>query len=265
MPRALPKDLLRNLARRRRLAICLNYDGTIAPITANPEEALPSAEIRDLIVRLAQSPRRIRMAIASGRRANEVRALVAYDGPIAIIGVHGLEAVDWNGCRRFTSPVAHCANALDKARLWLGTIAGSRRGFFVEDKGIGCALHYRSASWDEAASVTAQLRMLIEREAPELEMLQGHLVIEIVPRVAPDKGFAFLSLIERDPGIRFTPVYFSDDPQDEGAFYKLRRYGVTVLVGEERQSCAEYRLASREEIVEVLAGVAAEVTRPSAR
>ncbi|SRR5579885_674216 len=262
MPRALPKEFLRNLARRRRLAICLNYDGTIAPITANPEEALPSAEIRDLIIRLAESPRSVLMAIASGRRASEVRALLAYDGPLAIIGVHGLEVVDWDGRRRFTSPIAHCANALDKARLWLGTIAGSRRGFFVEDKEICCALHYRRASWDEAASVGARLRMLIEREAPELEIIQGHMVIEIVPRVAPDKGFAFLSLIERTPGIRCTPVYFSDDPQDESAFYKLRRCGITVLVGEERQSCAEYRVDSREAVVEALAGVSTELASP---
>ncbi len=256
MPRLLPNDLLCKLSHKRKVAICLNYDGTIAPITANPEEALPTAEIRDLIVRIARSPDGILMAVASGRRAQEVRSLLGFEGPLAIIGVHGLEVVDWEGRRRFTSPITHCQSALDRARVWLSTIAGSRRGFFVEDKEIACALHYRRASWTEAASVISRLRMLVDREAPELELVHGELVVELLPRVAPDKGFALLSLLERNAGIRCTPVYFSDDRGDESAFYKLRRHGITVLVGEERQSCAEYRVESREEVVQILASVA---------
>ena len=256
MPRLLPEDLLCKLLCKRRLAICLDYDGTIAPITPNPEEALPTAEIRDLIVTLAQFPSRTLIAIASGRRTEEVRALCGIDEPVAFIGMHGLEVVDWEGRRRLTSPTVHCQAALDKARVWLKTIAGSRSGFYVEDKGLTFALHYRRANIPEALATIARLRALVSRETPELEILQGEQAVELVPRVAPDKGFSFLSLLERTPGPRCTPVFFSDDRSDEGAFYKLRRHGVTVLVGPERQSCAEYRIETREEMAGVLAAVA---------
>jgi trehalose 6-phosphate phosphatase len=254
MPRLLPKDHLSKLLCKKRLALCLDYDGTIAPITSNPEEALPTAEIRDLIVALTRRPERVLMAIASGRRAKEVKALLAVEGPLAVVGMHGLEVIDWEGERRITSPTVHCRPALDKARIWLNTIAGSRQGFFVEDKGLAFALHYRRANWNEAAVTIDRLRMLVNNEAPELEMIQGDLVVELVPRVAPDKGFAFLSLAEANG--RCMPVYFSDDPGDEGAFYKLRRYGITVLVGPERQSCAEYRVEDREGLTRVLSTVA---------
>src|SRR5215472_15674860 len=79
MPRLLPPDLLCDLVDRRRVAICLDYDGTIAPISPNPEEALPSLETRDLIVALAEFPARVLMAVASGRRTDHVKALLAID------------------------------------------------------------------------------------------------------------------------------------------------------------------------------------------
>ena len=256
MPRQLPDDLLCKLLRKRRTAICLDYDGTIAPITPNPEEALPTAEMRDLIITLARRPSRVLVAIASGRRTEEVRALCGIDDAVAFIGMHGLEVVDWDGRRRLTSPTVHCQAALEKARMWLKTIAGARAGFFVEDKGLAFALHYRRANRVEAAATIERLRMLVNREAPELEMLRGEQAIELVPRVAPDKGFSFLALIEKASGPRCTPVFFSDDRSDEGAFYKVRRYGITVMVGAERQSCAEYRIETREEMVGVLMAVA---------
>jgi trehalose-6-phosphatase len=52
MPRVFHKTLLCELMRKRRLALCLDYDGTIAPIASSPE-ALPPPEIRDLILGVA--------------------------------------------------------------------------------------------------------------------------------------------------------------------------------------------------------------------
>jgi trehalose 6-phosphate phosphatase len=254
MPRLLPHDLLRRLAQRRRIAICLDYDGTIAPITPNPEEALPTAEIRDLISALAHDPERVRVAVASGRTAGEVKALLGIEAPLAFIGLHGLEVVDWDGRRRLTSPVEHCRAALDKARVWLNTVAGSRHGFFVEDKGLAVALHYRRANRFDAQAVVERLRRLVAGEAGELLIVDGDMVVEMLPRVAPDKGFAFLSLIERERGV--VPVFFSDDHSDEGAFYKLRREGITVLVGPERMSCAEFRIESADRLAQELSHLA---------
>ena len=41
-PANLPPDLLRELASRERLFLCLDYDGTLSQITARPNEARPA-------------------------------------------------------------------------------------------------------------------------------------------------------------------------------------------------------------------------------
>ena len=82
-------------------------------------------------------------------------------------------------------------------------------------------------------------------------MFDGDYVTELVPRVAPDKGFVLLSLLRRNRESQWLPTYFSDDRNDESAFYQVRRHGITVLVGPERPSCAEYRI-ERDELGDVL-------------
>jgi trehalose-phosphatase len=116
MSRVFPKNLLCELTRKRRLARCLDYDGTIAPIASSPEEALPPPEIRDLMLALSQHPERLSLTVASGRRVIEVHALLALERPLAIIGTHGLEVLDWDGRLCLTSPIAHCLPAIDKTR-----------------------------------------------------------------------------------------------------------------------------------------------------
>jgi len=256
MPRSLPKNLLCELISKRQLALCLDYDGTIAPITSSPEEAVPPPEIRDVMIALTEHPDRLLLVVASGRRLEEVQLLLAIERPVAIIGTHGLELMDWNGRRRLTAPVAHCLDALDKARVWLNATLNLRRGFFIEDKRLVLALHYRGADRADAAAVVARLKRLVNQEMSELQVVDGDRVSEFVPRVAPDKGFALLSLLERNGSPRWLPAYFSNDVSDEGAFYKLRPHGVTALVGPERRSCTEYRLESRADLTELLARLA---------
>jgi trehalose-phosphatase len=251
MPRVLHKNLLCELMMKRRLALCLDYDGTIAPIVSSPEEALPPPEIRELMGTLVQHPEHLSLVVASGRRVKEVQSLLALEGPSAIIGTHGLEVMDWVGQLRLTSPIAHCLPAMDKMRDWLNSAVSSKSGFFVEDKMLAVAFHYRNGNHTEAANIVEHLKRFVRKEAAELKVLHGEHVIELVPRVAPDKGFALLSLLHNNDESHCLPAYFSDDLSDEGAFYKVRQYGITVLVGPERPSYAEFRI-ERSQLLDVL-------------
>jgi alpha,alpha-trehalase len=229
----------------------------LAPLTRSPQDALPTKELRNLLTALGTYPDRLLIAVASGRTLDDVSSLLAIDDGIAVIGTHGLEVLDWTGRRLLTASVVHCMPALERVRAWLNEFASCQDGFFIEDKRFAIALHYREASNASALIAIEGLQKFLRQQASELEILHGEAVAELIPRVASDKGFALLSLLRaKGEWRRYMPIYFSDDAGDEGAFFKVRRHGVTILVGPERASCAEFRVENRDHLTEVLIGVA---------
>lgn len=74
-------------------AVFLDYDGTLTPIVADPEEAHLSAETREVIGELA---RHVPVAVISGRVLGDVRARVELDR-IYYAGSHGFEISFPNG------------------------------------------------------------------------------------------------------------------------------------------------------------------------
>ena len=89
--RALPSALERldEIAGRRdrRLAVFLDYDGTLTPIVPRPEDAVLAPEVRETVAKLA---RLCTVAIISGRDLADVRKLVGVDG-IVYAGSHGFD------------------------------------------------------------------------------------------------------------------------------------------------------------------------------
>ena len=82
-------DEIRTLLSGRRVAVFLDYDGTLTPIVERPEDALLPAETRAAIERLAAlAP----VAIVSGRDLADVRRLIGIEG-ITYAGSHGFDVV----------------------------------------------------------------------------------------------------------------------------------------------------------------------------
>jgi alpha,alpha-trehalase len=71
----------------RRPAMFLDYDGTLTPIVSQPEDAILSDEMRDVLRELAGL---CTVAIVSGRDRADVEPLVALDGLI-FAGSHGFD------------------------------------------------------------------------------------------------------------------------------------------------------------------------------
>ena len=249
-----PQDLLRAAAGRR-LALFLDYDGTLTPIVERPEDAVLDGESRAMLRRLAG---RHAVAIVSGRDLEDVRARVGLD-EIEFAGCHGFEIAGPGG------NLVHAAAAAAAPQLGAAAdmVAHDTRGIAgvqLERKRYTLAVHYRRAP--AAAHAVHEAVLRAQARHPALRVTEGKKVYELQPDVDWDKGRAVLWLIESLGLQDALPVYIGDDVTDEDAFRALAGRGVGIAVQEApRPTAAAYSLSGPAEVRTLLAALA-EVPRP---
>ncbi|WP_216326822.1 trehalose-phosphatase [Deinococcus aestuarii] len=228
----LPPALL-PLGERPLLILC-DYDGTLAPIVARPEEAWPEPGAREALARLLAHPQH-RVAVLTGRRAAQVQAFLDLPD-LLVVGLHGME---WPG--EETAPPD--TGALRRITAQLPDLPGLR----LEDKGWTLAVHYREVPEPLQREVEARLSEL--PLPPGWELMAGKKVREFRPG-GFGKGRAVRRLARRSPP--HLPVFLGDDVTDEEAFEVLREEGgVTVKVGD-GPTLAEHRVEGPDQVVALL-------------
>ena len=244
---------------RNRLALLLDFDGTLAPIVPVPEEASLPAPIRDTLKRLAEAPEML-VAVVSGRALDDIRGRVAIDG-IVYAGNHGLEIAgpQWT----WTHPQAEESRpVVAEACARLGERLGAIPGVIIEDKRLTASVHYRLTPHPYIETVRMAVYEETDRSAGALVVRQGKKVFELHPYVAWDKGRAVQWILGRALGDRWPEeasiIYIGDDRTDEDAFLALPDPAVTVKVGASPVSTAA-RYAARDvhEVGEFLQQLAA--------
>lgn len=207
-----------------RALVALDFDGTLAPIVADPARARAHPGVPPALRRLA--PRLAAVAIITGRPARTAVALGDLEAVpgLLVFGQYGRER--WERGRLHTTPpppgVAEAREALPR----LLADAGAPPGTSVEDKGQALAVHTRRAA-DPAGTLEllrAPLTELADRCGLRVE--PGRLVIELRPPGA-DKGAALRDLTARR-GAKAV-LYAGDDLGDMPAFEtvtELRRGGI---------------------------------------
>lgn len=206
------------LADPRRTLVALDFDGTLAPIVENPDDARAHPEAVPALARLA--PKVAAVAVVTGRPA----AVAVRNGGFA--GVPGLErltVLGHYGAERWdartgtvSAPAPH--PGVDAARTELPGVleaAGDRQGIWVEEKGRAVAVHTRRADDPQAAfdALRAPLTELAARHGLIVE--PGRMVLELRPP-GMDKGAALLRYV-RETGAA-TVLYAGDDLGDLPAF-----------------------------------------------
>jgi len=239
---------------RSRVALLLDFDGTLAPIVPVPEEASLPAPIRDTLNRLAKAPEML-VAVVSGRALDDIRGRAAIDG-IVYAGNHGLEIAGprWT----WTHPQAEEARPLvAEACARLGERLGAIPGVTIEDKQFTASVHYRLTPHPYVETVRMAVYEEADRSGGTLVVRQGKKVFELQPYVAWDKGRAVRWILERAIGGGWAEeagiIYIGDDRTDEDAFAALPDSAVTVKVGANPASTAA-RYAARDvhEVAEFL-------------
>jgi len=236
----------------RRLAVFLDYDGTLTPIVERPEDAVLARETRAVLRSLA---RRCPLAVVSGRDLPDVRGRVGVPA-LHYAGSHGFD-IEGPGVRHQHPRAQAAAAALHAAAEEIAGDTTGIAGVQLEPKRFALAVHYRRAREADLPAVRAAVERARERH-PELRVSGGKKVLELQPDIVWDKGRAVLWLLRalHLDGRDVLPLYIGDDLTDEDAFRALAGRGIGIAVQEERRpSAARFVLRDPGEVRAFLAGL----------
>jgi alpha,alpha-trehalase len=231
-----------------RVAVFLDYDGTLTPIVSKPEDAWLSDPMRQALQELAGGAS---VAILSGRDLDDVRRRVNIDS-IVYAGSHGFDIAGTRGLHRqvATEFLPNLDMAEKELRKALDGIPGAR----VERKRFSVAVHYRNVEENELPKLQQAVDAVAARYR-ELRRINGKKVYELLPAIDWDKGKAVIWLLETMGFERgdIQPIYMGDDRTDEDAFRALERHGIGILITEQSQStAARYSLKNPAEVCKFL-------------
>jgi len=238
------------LAERGARVLMLDYDGTLAPFRIRPEEAVPyQGVVEALSALLRQDDTRI--VIVSGRRAQDVAALLPPACRPEIRGAHGWERLVPGRAVEAEEPPAEVRLALSEAGL---RAADFRQiGARIEWKPASIALHWRGLPTPTVERLREQSEATWRPLAATgaVEWLQFDGGVELRARGA-NKQQAVKAVLS-ETGARVPIAYLGDDITDEDAFRTVKARGLAVLVRPEfRETAADVWIRPPHELLEFL-------------
>jgi trehalose 6-phosphate phosphatase len=258
---------LRRLFETRPAGLLTDVDGTISRITQRTHDASVSAKIRNALTRLTSELDVV--AVVTGRAVERAQRMVGV-AEASYFGNHGLEwlqdgVVVADPAAEAARPHLDAALAAIRARVAVADL-------HVEDKRVSVAVHYRIATDPPQVELVLHEILAPFVEGQQLRLIQGGLVVNLLPALNIDKGEAARRLVAKH-GLR-SVAFFGDDVTDLDAFralHALRAEGhvQTLVIGVGNPESppavrdeADIVLEGVEEVERVLAALA---TRPPVR
>ncbi len=221
------------LARERTLC-AFDFDGTLAPIAEHPGQARMRKRTRDLLRRLASLYPCI---VISGRSRRDVLNKLNGAHVARVLGNHGAES------SKSPEPRQDVKGWKAALRLELGSLPGT----WIEEKEFSLAIHYRQSP----RPAEARRRVFAAaRKLKNVRVFGGNQVVNVMARLAPNKGDALAA--ERERLKCDWVIYLGDDENDEEAF-AVGGNVVAVRIGRKQRTHARYYLRTQTEIDGLLA------------
>jgi trehalose 6-phosphate phosphatase len=207
---ALPPALAPLVADPTGAGLFTDFDGTLAPIVDEPEQAVPLAGTVEVLGTLAT--RLGRVGVISGRPVTFLDTWFT-GSTVALSGLYGLQSVV-DGERRDDERAGAWSQVVDD--VVAAAAASGPPGMKVEHKGLSVTLHYR-----EHPDAADPVRAWAERQAARsgLEVRRARMSIELHPPLGLDKGRVLTDLAGSLHGVCF----LGDDVGDLPAFAALDR------------------------------------------
>jgi trehalose 6-phosphate phosphatase len=196
-----------------RTAILLDFDGSLSEIVERPELASAVGGAPEILAELAA--RYGMVALISGRPTEDLRRLLGVPS-VRLAGHYG-RLVD-------QAPLSA------EARERVAAAARGLDGVWLDDKGESVAVHYRLATDPGEARESLMGPLAAIARDQGLELIEGKMVLELVPGGAPRKGAAVIRLAGEIDAV--AAMFAGDDLADVEAFEALDRLaadGVAVV------------------------------------
>jgi trehalose-phosphatase len=230
--------------------LLLDYDGTLAPFTAERDRAKPYPGVIESLGQICQTTG-TRTIFITGRSARDLDCILRHYGlNCEIWGGHGRERLQPDGrCVTFEieQPTTEVLQQAEMLLLMEGL------GGLVEVKPFSLAVHWRGVDLgvQRDARIAALRTFAFLRTKANCRLLEFDGGIELLVG-RRDKGDAVRAILKELPPK--TPVaYLGDDLTDEDAFLALGDAGLTVLVRPEfRPTAAELWIKPPQELIAFL-------------
>ncbi|MGJ3507107.1 trehalose-phosphatase [Enemella sp. A6] len=227
--------------------VAVDFDGTLAPIVPDPEQAVVDPTARAALARMGRLVGTV--AVITGRPTRTAVRLGGFEGvegleDLIVLGQYGVERWDAATGEYLDPPIPR--EVIEAKDAMAELIADE--GVMLEDKGRAIALHFRNA--ERPQDTMDRYRDAVRRIAEQrgLTVEPGRLVFE-VRATGMDKGQALRALVaEREAR---AVIFCGDDLGDVAAFAAVDELaaegvpGVKVAVVSQEQQA----LAARADVV----------------
>lgn len=253
------ESIVRALSENKRVALFLDYDGTLREIERDPHSAGPTPAVEAVLGKLQDRPD-VDVTLISGRQQEDLETWFgAY--PFNLIAEHGASVrrhgqQEWEQLDRTVS-YAWKAELLPILHLYEEATPGS----FVEEKRTSLVWHYRKAdpqfgAW-KARELAEELVALTANEP--IQVRRGKKIVE-VSAADVNKATAVARLLEQDEGYEIA-LCAGDDQTDESMFRLSLPRMLSIKVGD-GPTQARFRIPDPAAFRQFLEEVLASTRRP---
>lgn len=184
---------LEKIVRTKRVAIFLDYDGTLTPIIDIPSEAKISNEVRNAVEMVSH---KFPTAIITGRSITTVTGFVKLDS-VYYAGSHGFDIRSPGGKEVILQIGQQFLPLLKEAYKSFQSNIGKIPGSLIEDNQYSVSVHYRLVDKKHWANMEATVDAYIAKSGGKLKKGHGKMVIEVRANCEWDKGKAVRALLNQ--------------------------------------------------------------------
>lgn len=234
------KRVLREFTSKARCLIALDFDGTLAPITNNPSEAVMKKRV---FAALGELSNVADILILTGRSVDDARRRVPQNVKY-LRGNHGLEGSE-------TVSRESIVRAYQTTQDWLsqlGLLLSHDPEFSLEDKKYSLSVHFRQAEDEKQARL--KLQGVLARLVPQPTLIDGKCVMNVMPPGLPNKKTALIEMLNE--GNYSHAIFVGDDLTDNYVFECNDPRVLSIKIGRSRLLAAPWFLRSQSAIEDFL-------------
>ena len=240
------EKIIRRFRESRNKIFLLDYDGTLAAYHTNPERAVPSYELYNVLNQFIQN--QIDIVIISGR---DRAFLDRHFGhlPIQLVAEHGVWIKKSNSKWKMSQNLQK--DWMESIRPIIENFVDRTPGSFLEEKEYSLVWHYRKVAPGlrdiRSNELSNVLRGLLTNS--NIAVMQGNKVLE-VKSGSINKGNAANTFLSKTYDFIFT---IGDDWTDEFMFQQVPEHAVSVKVGT-TETDAKYFVENQTSVISLLKG-----------